>query len=335
MFMPVLRAIGIGFEAIAAAAYATGRTLVLPPRAKIYLLSKGRRRYGFQDFFSIEALKKKMRVLTTAEFILEWSEKGFSPPVKPQLLQAAKAAEIAPSKELATWLGQISISPLWDVSKRFLAFPSSPDRNFTKEDRARMKPFRKRSRTAVFYSQELQQARVMFFPQCRGQPCRMLIQFYSFLFFANKDTDRKVKRMIRDNVHYKEDIFCAAAKIYHALRNESNGAPYSSAHIRRNDFQYKEARHHPLEGIAALIWKHSQRQNEILYISTDEKDEKLFRPLTKHFRLRFLSDFYEKAGLLTVDPNKLGMIEQIVASQGRVFIGKNALPRGLESHRLF
>ena len=295
---------------------------MLPPKAKIYLLGRGKRVYGFDDFFSIEDLKKKLRVLTTAEFVLEWTEKGMQPEADASLVTAAKASAIVASKRLSTWLASISISPQWDVSKRFLAFPSVPNGNFTKEDRERMKPFRKRSRTAVFYSKELQNAAVIYFPQCRGQPCRMLVQFYSLLFFADKETDRKVKRLVRDNIHYRLDIYCVASRIYRALLNESGGVMYSSAHIRRNDFQYKEARHHPLEAVAALIWKHSQRQNEILYISTDEKDEKLFKPLTKHFRLRFLSDYYDKAGLLTVDPNKLGMIEQIVASKGRVFIGR-------------
>lgn len=314
----------MGFESVVAIAYSTGRTLVLPPRNRIYLLNKHDKKYTFADFFEIAKLKRKLRVLTMEEFILEASDPqtGLTKLVPPEfLVEQARTGYVQPSNSLSAWLSSVSKVPGWDVSQRFLAFPSAPGAEFTSTDHERMKPFRKRGRHPVFYDNELQQSSILFFPQCRGQPCRMLVQFYSLLFFADSRTDRMVKRLIRDNLHYKYDIFCVAARIVTALHNESNGESFSAAHIRRNDFQYREARHHPLEGIAAIIWAHTQREGEILYISTDEKDMEFFKPLRIHHRIRFLADYYTHADLADVDPNKLGMIEQVVASTARVFIG--------------
>ena len=44
-------------------------------------------------------------------------------------------------------------------------------------------------------------------------------------------------------------------------------------------------------------------------------------PLMKHYKVRFLDDFAELAGLSNLDPNFVGMIDQIVASKGRDFVG--------------
>ena len=61
--------------------------------------------------------------------------------------------------------------------------------------------------------------------------------------------------------------------------------------------------------------------NELIYIATDEKSKEFFEPLAKHYNLRFLSDFTESAGLNELDPNLMGMIDSIVASRGRLFVG--------------
>ena len=54
---------------------------------------------------------------------------------------------------------------------------------------------------------------------------------------------------------------------------------------------------------------------------TDEKDKTFFEPLAKHYNLRFLSEFSDAGGLNELDPNLLGMVDTIVASQGRIFVG--------------
>lgn len=52
-------------------------------------------------------------------------------------------------------------------------------------------------------------------------------------------------------------------------------------------------------------------KNEVIYIATDEKDLSLFDPFKDRARVRFLSDYYERAGVSELNPNLLGMLEQV------------------------
>ena len=63
------------------------------------------------------------------------------------------------------------------------------------------------------------------------------------------------------------------------------------------------------------------KPNEIVYIATDEKNNTFFEPLKEKYNLRFLNDYMETAGLKDLDPNLMGMIDTIIASQGRLFVG--------------
>jgi len=44
-------------------------------------------------------------------------------------------------------------------------------------------------------------------------------------------------------------------------------------------------------------------------------------PLMKHYNVRFLGDYSELANLSNIDPNFVGMIDQVVASRARDFVG--------------
>ncbi|CAN0437008.1 unnamed protein product, partial [Hapterophycus canaliculatus] len=61
--------------------------------------------------------------------------------------------------------------------------------------------------------------------------------------------------------------------------------------------------------------------NEVVYVATDEKDLAAFEPFKKHIRVRFLADYYDRAGVSELNPNLIGMLDQIVASHGRTFTG--------------
>ena len=60
---------------------------------------------------------------------------------------------------------------------------------------------------------------------------------------------------------------------------------------------------------------------EVIYICTDETDRDFFEPLRSRYRLKFLSDYNELAGLDYLDPNFTGMVDVIIASRGREFVG--------------
>jgi len=67
--------------------------------------------------------------------------------------------------------------------------------------------------------------------------------------------------------------------------------------------------------------KDTWRENEIIYIATDEKDKTFFDPIKKLRDIRFLDDYWEMANLSELDPNFMGMIDTIIASRGRTFGG--------------
>jgi len=160
---------------------------------------------------------------------------------------------------------------------------------------------------------------------------RLLTHFYSMLYFTNPTVDNFVKRFVRDFLHYNDEIFCAAGKIIKALQFEVSSAGsssavdpegaggYSALHIRRGDLQFKKVK------LPAHIWWNNTQElfqsNELLYIATDEQNKSWFDPITQHRPVRFLDDYWDLANLSGVDPNLMGMIDAIVASRGRVFVG--------------
>jgi hypothetical protein len=60
---------------------------------------------------------------------------------------------------------------------------------------------------------------------------------------------------------------------------------------------------------------------DLMYIATDERNKTFFDDLAKHYDLRFLDDYWQLANLAALDPNYMGMIDTIVSSRARVFVG--------------
>ena len=83
------------------------------------------------------------------------------------------------------------------------------------------------------------------------------------------------------------------------------------------DFQFKATRID-----ASQIYENVKdkiQEGATVYIATDERDKKFFEPLRNHFNVFFLDDF--QAELEGVNKNYYGMIDQLVASRGRLFFG--------------
>lgn len=151
----------------------------------------------------------------------------------------------------------------------------------------------------------------------------MLVHFYVFLYFENWKEDLWMKRFIRDHVRYIDEIQCAAARVVKAMREYArqkdptgNGA-FDTFHIRRGDFQYKSTR---IEADQIYLnVNDTLREGAIVYIATDERNKQFFDPLRKHYDIKFLDDFMPELG--DVNHNYFGMIDQLVASRGRLFYG--------------
>jgi hypothetical protein len=177
------------------------------------------------------------------------------------------------------------------------------------------------------YDQSLQEAPWVHFPILRSKEdkSRMLVHFYGFLFFADWRVDLWTKRFVRDHVRYVDEIQCAAARIVNAIRQRvlkrTNGKSkeFDTMHVRRGDFQgqYKFTD----ATIVEIYEMTAQRIPDMatVYIATDEEDESFFNLLKEHYDVVFLDDFEDELG--EINSNFYGMIDQLVASRGRVFFG--------------
>ena len=213
-------------------------------------------------------------------------------------------------------------------------------------------------RNPIFFGNELATAPLIHF-HAGEKHHRLLNHFYTFLYFTDVKVDHHFKRFVRDFLHYTDTVWCAAGRVLNILQEEATTAGWSSMHVRRGDFQYKKVKkchwllHHLCVPISATVasfvsspcltvavsacfvssqvkitaddWydntKDLFKPNEIVYIATDEKNNTFFEPLKEKYNLRFLNDYMETAGLKDLDPNLMGMIDTIIASQGRLFVG--------------
>lgn len=374
--------IRMSFETVTALAFAMGRTLVLPPEDKMYLLNHGksknhRREFSFAHFYNLEAIHEEhvgVNIITMQEFLERnivkdpLSGKTIPPPHN-------RTNWNGHPQPIVKWLRKNARNVIWDTDECIAVFPASTSEKDTEalqllnqsilsltskgrrirwEDYVghpvpvdappldRLKELWADRKRLCVYDTELQQAPVLHFPADEsGQGARLLVHFYAFLFHQNWNHDLWLKRFVRDHLYYRDEIQCAAARVVTALRriakqrgvfpplptlsatalagmNQSSQlVPYDAFHIRRGDFQYSNTRISANE-----ILQRAKRlipANATVYIATDEKDKEFFKPLTQYFHVLFLSDFQHL--LEDVNVNYFGMIDQLITSRSRIFLG--------------
>lgn len=149
-----------------------------------------------------------------------------------------------------------------------------------------------------------------------------------FIHFTDPKLDNFFKRFIRDFLHYNDLIFCIAGKIMHRLQSDSKQSSqhsnigYVSMHIRRGDFQYSDLKPTSQEIYDNIMKDKVLLPNDVIYIATDEKNKSVFDYFVQqNHTVKFLDDYWTKEFKDTVDPNYMGMIDTIIASYGREFVG--------------
>ena len=339
--------IRMSFEILLVLAKALDRTLVLPPDQPMYLLrndasKKGR---GLDDFFNMqgESFNLRVDILTFEEFLrLEGVPGGqFPVPVEEMdgLLGVAKGCHegsgsipgfAAPCRKMHDYLVQHAVTPNITSNHQCLVFDEGMYYNGVPEDDESASKFcNSGNRRKVYVTKEFNNPSLLYI-QAGTKETRMLAHFYGYILFTDVSIGNFFKRYIRDLVHYRDEIFCAAGKIIAALEDaavkhgfseiDNNGiGGYSALHVRRGDFQYKKMKlsADELYNNTRSIW-----QTKILYIATDEKNKTFFEPFRRAGHIvMFLSDFHELIGKENMDPNHMGMIETVVAARGRDFAG--------------
>lgn len=63
-------------------------------------------------------------------------------------------------------------------------------------------------------------------------------------------------------------------------------------------------------------------KKQLIYIASDEKNMSYFDPFLKRFhKVKFMKDYFDMAGLKDINPNYLGMIDQVITTRGEIFVG--------------
>jgi len=356
--------IRMAMETTIVLAHAMGRTLVLPPEAEMYLLKKGRSEqktdFGFNDFFHLDWLDAEhtgIDIITMDEFLKREAMTG-------RLMNMETNEVLKPPKGQVDWNGK-NLSSLWTYLRTvgfvrpwnpmecLAAFPASSDPKDIQKLHDMMdeilkdkpqpvdfagKPFpvdappidRLRENLAdrdklCIYDEEMQQARLVHIKVDRVEKTRLLIHFYSFLFFEDWKQDLWTKRFVRDHIRYRDEMFCAAGRIVKAVRERAKSRNpdknpeglFDSFHIRRGDFQYKKTRV-PAEEILDVS-KDTLEEGATVYIATDERKKEFFKPLADKYDVVYLDDFMHL--IPNMNTNYFGMLDALVASKGRIFWG--------------
>jgi GDP-fucose protein O-fucosyltransferase. len=264
-------------ETVVAMAFATGRTLVMPPAQGMYLLRKDRGKqntdFSFADFFHLETLSKEhdgIDIISTEEFLKREALTGN--------LRNKTTGEVAfPPGNRTNWDGQdlkpfkeymrsVIYTPLWSPGSCLVAFPASGEpqdvehlhqmlytihsegrmkhksfeNNPTPVDAApidRMREALAGRRELCIYDEEMQNAPVIHFMCYHKMRVRLLTHFYSFLFFEDWRHQLWVHRFVRDHLRYLDELQCAAARVVAELRR------IATKHVKNNPEGHFDAFH--------------------------------------------------------------------------------------------
>ena len=322
--------IRMSMEIIFVMAATTGRTLVLPPKAPMYLLGTGAENArSFGNFYPLNhpEFQKRVDVITMSEF-LKREGKGLLNLSDEEIEKFTPIAEMCLHKpnspidceHLYEHLRNIGFQPPLEGDKQCFVFDKDhfEDKEVSADTKERVARFCGK-REEVYYEKKYHTPKLIHW-NAGNKLYRLLNHFYAFTFFTDPVMDNFYKRFVRDFLHYEDSIYCAAGKIVHALNKEGKeGNGWSSLHVRRGDLQYKKVK------IPAEEWyqntKEIWKEGEILFIATDERNKTFFDPIKEHHQVRFLDDYWTMANLGSLDSNFLGMIDTIVASHGRAFAG--------------
>ena len=338
-----------------ALAYATGRTFVLPPRQGVYLLEDG---VSWRDFYDLEGLD----VIETKEFLEEQvmgtgnirdrtTGSHVVPPLNRTDWTNLKERDVQTpdeDRQLDFFFRTIGISPKFLPGEKIVFVPTKPFVNkeeWRSTESALMKEFKEGSSenhhatpvnasaaerlTEVFRGQDLwpydntiHDAPLVHLMADDEKMIRIMTHFYYFLFFEDWKADLRIKRYVRDKLRYKDELFCAAARVVERVRQEShrqgNNGVFYTYHVRRNDFVWIDL----LKNASQLLKATNDLVpvNATVFIATDEHSKAWFAPMRDWFSgVHFIDDFTDV--LQGIPSGYYGVLDELVAARGEKFMG--------------
>eukprot|EP01034_Spumella_vulgaris_P024343 gene24343-30667_t len=274
-------------ELVLVFAYATGRTLVLPPDQPMYLLNKGKghqKEHSFADFFPFDYIRQRLPVISMEEFLKTEGVTGRLRNMKTGAIQyppGNKTTFDTSGKRvrLPMWwyIRNVSACPDWVAMKEFVVIPPAPGVN------------------------------VSILPPVKAKVYQNRLDIFA---------------AARSPKYY--DLAWHKQKIVHFITEPETN--------HRGDFQYKSIK------IPAAQMLHNIGDNinndSLIFIATDEKNKSFFDAFASRYRkVVYLNDFIESAGLQDINPNYLGMIDQVICSRGYITRMRGYL--GYHDHSVF
>lgn len=330
--------IRMGFEVVLAWAVLTGRTLVLPPASRWYLLDWGLPKRlshsgggssKFGDFIDLVDLSKAVSLLTSEEYVaLHQNDAEFPPDLTfttsfmesagqggHPLLKHWRKGKLAPTLQHNLMMYPSEAEVIRQV-------PSQVLRNYGYPGRNGISP------------SDWDDDDNVHCPMWADKNYRFFGQVGGAAVLADNNDRKALNRFRRNQFHYRPEIVYAASLIVRFFGSQH----YSAIHVRRGDLQYASSFIHAqqtLDNIQTLL-----TVGEILYVATDEEPE-FFEPIrAAGFTVYTLRDFLPGGeheavlGDLTIHPKVTGMIEQTVCSHGRLFFGTRLSTFTAYIHRL-
>eukprot|EP01097_Dermamoeba_algensis_P008487 TRINITY_DN5684_c0_g1_i1.p1 TRINITY_DN5684_c0_g1~~TRINITY_DN5684_c0_g1_i1.p1 ORF type:complete len:480 (-),score=112.40 TRINITY_DN5684_c0_g1_i1:162-1565(-) len=271
-------------------AYLTNRTLVIPPPFPLYLLTFS----ALEDYFDIEDMKKAVPTISWAQFYRKF----------PQL-----------NEKNLDGIERVAHTLNWTDSTIGRSVYCHPKIPTNERDIKRLKLFAGgRAENPLQSEESWKDQKVLFIKQ------RVLLgNYYQFFFFSNVEEERRVKHLVKNYLHYNQRFFEAADKILNLLP-----VSFSSFHLRKGDFQFKDMRN-----IDPPVFYNNIRElfdpKEALYAATDERDQKIRESYFSQFKgnhsVYVLDDFAQILKASNIEGQFMGMIEQIICAQSRLFVG--------------
>ena len=328
-------------------AHASGRILVMPPEEHWYLLQANsnheENHSEFEDFFQLEKIAENLEIISMEEFLTQTAAAGLLKKPFPGTAQGNRwrgysveqfvrdGVDNRGNDGLWGYLKEACYVRQWEPGKIHIGFnlvlkPDQPKslrarydvndyvdfQQFPRAQGERQRLHSSHGRTLVPYDANLHAERAIFFPGGYNVSTRILTHFYTYMFWQDHHLEHVYKRMVRDRLHYHDDIFCAAGKIIRLIHEEaallSQNSPYESHrysapdaetnrdeqttggnihqdatyiayHIRRGDFQYKDMIISAKEVYANTKHLLHPNRTAIIYISTDHKNTNFFNPM--------------------------------------------------------
>jgi GDP-fucose protein O-fucosyltransferase len=353
--------IRMALETVLGLAIAMGRTLVLPPAQRLYLLGKAKdeqkTHFGFADFFPMHELAAEnqgLEIISMQEFLETDAMTGHLRNKESGLVEFPPNNRTdwdgGDTKLLREWLRNVTHTPIWSPDSCMAAFPASGDHkdveqlhamvstihkngvltdtvleNPTPVDASAMERMRENLRNRkelCVYDEQMQNEHVVHFMCYHKLRVRMLVHFYAFLFFEDWREDVWMKRFMRDHVRYVDEIQCAAARIVHAMHEYTKTQGVASGEFNTMHIRRGDFQFKQTRIDAAEIYHNIKDAMPEKSIVFIATDER-DKKFFDPLRQHYDIKFLDdfKHLLQDVNTNHFGMIDQLVASRGHLFFG--------------